>query len=242
VMSAPLIAVTPQTRIADIARLLTTYHIKRVPVLSNGRIVGIVSRTDLLAVVAAGQSLAAPPPKPAKDGFLTNLFGQSHHAPPAGPETLPGGPKGERKPQDDELSAQGLRNLEEDFKDGEVRHRDDLRRSTEEHERQRTQELIDTHVSDDTWHGVLQHARKMAEHGEKEVIILRFPNELCVDGGRLINIADPEWPGTLRGEAAELYLRWERDLKAEGFKLSAHVLEFPDGKPGNIGLFLVWGE
>ena len=27
-----------------------------------------------------------------------------------------------------------------------------------------------------------------------------------------------------------------------GFELSARVLAFPDGKPGDIGLFLIWGE
>jgi hypothetical protein len=46
----------------------------------------------------------------------------------------------------------------------------------------------------------------------------------------------------LRGEAAELYLRWERDLKPLGFGLSARVLDFPGGKPGDIGLFMVSTE
>ena len=27
-----------------------------------------------------------------------------------------------------------------------------------------------------------------------------------------------------------------------GFRLSARVLEFPGGMPGDIGLFVVWGE
>jgi hypothetical protein len=40
---------------------------------------------------------------------------------------------------------------------------------------------------------------------------------------------------TLRGEA-------EHDLKPCGFHLSARVLDFPDGMPGDIGLFLGWGE
>jgi hypothetical protein len=44
----------------------------------------------------------------------------------------------------------------------------------------------------------------------------------------------------LRGEAAEIYLRWERDLKLGGFHLAARVLDFPGGFPGDIGLFLVW--
>ena len=72
--------------------------------------------------------------------------------------------------------------------------------------------------------------------------MLRFPSQLCRDGGRLINIADAGWPATLRGEAAELFLRWEQELKPAGFRLSARVLEFPGGKPGDIGLYVVWGE
>jgi hypothetical protein len=62
------------------------------------------------------------------------------------------------------------------------------------------------------------------------------------DGGRAINVTDPGWPATLRGEAAEIYLRWKRDLVPHGFHLAARVIEFPGGMPGDIGLFLVWGE
>ena len=34
---------------------------------------------------------------------------------------------------------------------------------------------------------------------------------------------------------------WERDLKPHGFRLSASVLDFPDGMPGDLGLVLAWG-
>ncbi|HTT81575.1 MAG TPA: hypothetical protein VMF86_18055, partial [Stellaceae bacterium] len=81
-----------------------------------------------------------------------------------------------------------------------------------------------------------------AEHGERDFMLLRFPSDLCADGGRAINSALPEWPATLRGEAAELYRRWESGLKPRGFHLVARILDFPDGKPGDIGLFLGWGE
>jgi hypothetical protein len=84
--------------------------------------------------------------------------------------------------------------------------------------------------------------REAAEHGDREFMLLRFPSDLCTDRGRAINSALPEWPQTLRGEAAELYLRWERELKPRGFHLSARVLDFPDGMPGDVGLFLGWGE
>src|SRR6516225_9296472 len=54
VMSAPVVTVDQETYVGEIARLLATYRIKRVPVLRDGRIVGIVSRADLLRALAAG--------------------------------------------------------------------------------------------------------------------------------------------------------------------------------------------
>jgi hypothetical protein len=85
-------------------------------------------------------------------------------------------------------------------------------------------------------------AREAAEHGAKEFALLRFPSRLCSDGGRAINVAEADWPSTLRGEAAELYLRWTRDLKPHGFSFTARVLDFPGGQPGDIGVFLIWGQ
>jgi CBS domain-containing protein len=54
IMSAPVITVAEETDITEIARLLTTHNIKRVPVLRDSRIVGIVSRADLVRALAAG--------------------------------------------------------------------------------------------------------------------------------------------------------------------------------------------
>jgi CBS domain-containing protein len=44
-----------ETEIDAIARLLTAQRIKRVPVLRDGRIVGIVSRADLVRALADGK-------------------------------------------------------------------------------------------------------------------------------------------------------------------------------------------
>ena len=54
------------------------------------------------------------------------------------------------------------------------------------------------------------------------------------------NASLTDWPKTLRGEAAEIYLHWERELKPRGFHLMARVLDYPNGMPGDIGLFLGW--
>jgi len=145
--------------------------------------------------------------------------------------------------QDDgRLTVADFRSLAADAKHKETEHREEARRTAAAERRQRVKDLIEHHVSDESWRALLHHARQAAEHGQKEFLLLRFPNQLCSDGGRAINVTDPGWPATLRGEAAEIYLRWERDLRPHGFHLAARVIEFPSGMPGDIGLFLIWGE
>jgi len=241
VMSAPLVTVTEETSVSEVARLLAIHHIKRVPVVREGRIVGIVSRADLLRVVAAVQPQAATPGTERHRGFLLNLFGEYHL--PAW-ETVAGNkpPEPTARPDRTRLAAEDFRHLVEDFHGGETQHHDAARRAAAEQRRQRARELIDAHVFDDSWRDMLHRAQEAAQAGQTEYMLLRFPNQLCVDGGRAINVAESDWPATLRGEPAEIYLRWERDLKPNGFSLSARVLEFPGGKPGDIGLFLIWGD
>jgi CBS domain-containing protein len=53
VVSAPVITVTEETNFREIAEILTTHRIKRVPVVRDGRIVGIVSRADLVRALLA---------------------------------------------------------------------------------------------------------------------------------------------------------------------------------------------
>lgn len=48
VMTGTVVSVGEDTRIVEIAKLLEARRIKRVPVLRNGRLIGIVSRADLL--------------------------------------------------------------------------------------------------------------------------------------------------------------------------------------------------
>lgn len=48
VMTSPVITVDPQTPVKEVARLLLTHHISGVPVVSEGKLVGIVTEADLL--------------------------------------------------------------------------------------------------------------------------------------------------------------------------------------------------
>jgi len=241
VMSAPLVTVGEEAGVDEIAKLLATHHIKRVPVLRDGHIVGIVSRADLLrALVAEPGGTAAPK----SGGFLAGVFGELddrflHRSHPA--ETSARSTAADQ-PDKANFSAGDFQDLLSDFKRKEREEREAQLRAVAERNRRTVAELIDQHISDEGWRALVQGAREAAEHGEKRLLLLRFPNELCSDGGRAINVSEPNWPSTLRGEAAEVFLRWERDLKPRGFHLTAQVLEFPGGKPGDIGLFLVWGE
>ncbi len=48
VMTTPVITVTPETALADIVAIMESRHIKRVPVVENGRLVGMLTRSDVI--------------------------------------------------------------------------------------------------------------------------------------------------------------------------------------------------
>jgi CBS domain-containing protein len=51
-MVAPAITASPDHSVPELADLLVTHHIKRLPILRDGRLVGIVSRADLVRALA----------------------------------------------------------------------------------------------------------------------------------------------------------------------------------------------
>jgi CBS domain-containing protein len=240
IMSAPLVTVGENTSTGDIVRLLKAHQVKRVPVVRDGRIVGIVSRANLLgALISAEERLVPRHEHNSLSDAIASLDDQflhrrnltdTHEAP------TPADPADQALP----LVAD-LQGLVSDFKRHEREQREALRQAFTERHRQEVKELIDQHIDDEKWRSLLHEARGAAQRGETQLMLVRFPSALCIDGGRAINVIEPGWPETLRGVAAEIYLRWERDLKPHGFHLAASVLEFPDGVPGDIGLFLVWG-
>jgi CBS domain-containing protein/biotin carboxyl carrier protein len=238
IMSAPVVTVEESAEVSEIARLLATHRIKRVPVVRDGRVVGIVSRADLLRALAANGSAPSPAAVHETGLFARSNHGFHHHRlEPAGHPAAPLAPAAAVQPL-----AADFRALGADFKRGETQHREAERRAAAERRRALVEELINHHIGDDSWRAMLHNARQAAEAGRKEAMLLRFPSALCSDGGRAINSLEHDWPNTLRGEAAELCRRWERELKPNGFHLVARVLDFPGGMPGDIGLFLLWGE
>jgi len=79
-----------------------------------------------------------------------------------------------------------------------------------------------------------------AKQGNHQLQVLTFPSSYASDGGRRINIADPEWPSTLEGFAKKAYDFFQKELRPLGYKLHAEIVSFPGGIPGDVALFLTW--
>jgi CBS domain-containing protein len=241
-MTAPVVTVSEETEVSEIARMLTSYRIKRVPVLRDGRIVGIVSRADLVRALATEET--GPAHTSRGGGLLADAVTGIERRFLHRRQTTEQAPPTEARSAPDEtrLIASNFRRLMADHEQQEVQHRQEHRRAEAARRRRRVAEMIDEHISDESWRVLVHEARRAAERGEKEFMILRFPCQLCGDGGRAVNAAESDWPTSLRGEAAEIYLRWERDLKPNGFGLAGRILDFPGGMPGDVGLFLTWEQ
>lgn len=241
VMSAPVIAASPETSAAVLAETMQLQHIKRLPIVEKGRIVGLVSRADLLGIVEQlpkGESAASPGERVVE--FLESLIGGAslrgagarHDRPPASPP-----------PAAPEVTAAAMRARMRAFR-AEIKDQRQSEAIAERRDRERqVKTLLEKHLSAEMWRSLIEHAEIAAEHGESEISMLRFPSDLCSDGGRKIDVAEPGWEATLRGEAAEMYARWRDELRPRGFRLAARVVSYARGGViGDIGLFLVWGD
>ena len=62
IMSKKIISVGEDTAVEEIARLMTAQNIKRVPVMRGDRVVGIVSRADIVSAIARGEHVAIHTP------------------------------------------------------------------------------------------------------------------------------------------------------------------------------------
>src|SRR5262245_55303999 len=62
IMSKKVISVSEDTTVEELARLMTTHAIKRLPVMNGGKVVGIVSRADIVSAIALGDHVATHTP------------------------------------------------------------------------------------------------------------------------------------------------------------------------------------
>lgn len=235
IMHSPVITVQENADLVEVAEILFSKKIKRVPVERGGRVVGIVSRADLVKAVA-GQTGAPefePPLSSETEPFPSErLAALTRRKQPDAPAR--------QTATSNELSAEGFRGLVAEFEQKEMARREAAQHQTAEKHQQEARQLLAVQLSEEAWHRMLNEARSAAGRGEREHLLLRFPCELCSDHGRAVNAPDPSWPTTLRGIAAQVFMRWKKELHPRGFGLHARIMDFPDGIPGDIGLFLAW--
>lgn len=123
-------------------------------------------------------------------------------------------------------------------------------KEVEKQQKQRTKEnealsaFTDSFMKDQLSEQEIARVRRLAlnavKDGKYEALVYSFPSALCTDSGRAINSADPKWPETLQGKAKKFYERYLKYAKPQGFKLSAMIINFPDGIPGDVGFFVSW--
>jgi len=236
VMRAPVMTIEAQAPLHEIAEMFRVYDIKRLPVMREGRIAGIVSRSDLVRAMA---TMVPSPKKERSRGGLAGMFAGMMKSESPPPETRPSAAPAVVAPA---ITADAFLTLvtasKQAGKDEAVVAKDQAKLELE----RRIKDMLQEHVGAPAWTALLERARAAAVLGENSFELIRFPCDLCSDGGRKIDVAETDWPTTLRGEAAEFYTRWEHDLRAAKFGLSAQLVDYIDGIASNVALSLTWRE
>lgn len=217
VMTTPAISVPSNAALHDLVQMMESHHLKRIPVVEGQKIIGLVLRKEVMealgvaAMEAERRSPVISMPQPAEHDRCAVESADAFR----------------------ELVAKHERQLDVE--------RAERKRALQEMREERIRELAGRRLTDGQWRDMLHQARRNAAAGLTEYQLIRFPSQLCADGGRAINAPDPRWPETLRGEPADVFRRWRNELQPRGFKIAAQIVDFPEGVPGDAALFLIWG-
>lgn len=76
VMTQDVITVDETTPLSEVASLMETKHIKRLPVLRDGRVIGIVSRANLVQALASAPEEPTPEAAPSDREIRAMLMGE----------------------------------------------------------------------------------------------------------------------------------------------------------------------
>lgn len=222
IMTAPPIFVPCEARLAEVERVMEEYRLKRMPVVEGHKLVGVLLRREVAEALSRRSGDATIAALAMDDALLTVA---------------------QREPDFCAVATAA------DFRSLVAAHERqlDVERMEQRHvamalREQRIRDLAALRLTDGAWRDMLAKARAAAANGLAESMLIRFPAQLCTDGGRAINAPDPHWPETLRGEPADVFRRWRNELHPRGFKIAAQIIEFPEGLPGDAALFLIWGS
>jgi hypothetical protein len=139
------------------------------------------------------------------------------------------------------------------------------REAAEQLARRKEEELVEFRkrldnfqLTDEIIESGLARIRRAFERGETELMISSFPSTFCTDDGRAIINAgappinkpteeeaarqaeEPDWLLTLPAGVHQVYDYWKQNLRLGGFGFSARIINYPDGMPGDVGLFFNW--
>lgn len=131
-----------------------------------------------------------------------------------------------------------------------------LKQQEQEHQADYRKRLETYQITEANRHAIMDKIRRAFDQGETEVMFMSFPSSFCTDNGRAISNAgeppinaphgsdasdhEPEWLATLPAGLQPIYELWKQGLKPGGFGFGARIINFPNGKPGDVGLFFTW--
>lgn len=138
------------------------------------------------------------------------------------------------------LTPKDLKGITEKIQMSKVQEQFDQVRKEQEEKRALHDAFMSRDVHPEVMNRVNAAVKRAAEQGLHEVQVVTFPASFCNDQGRRINNAEADWPVSLEGFAKKAHEFFEAELKPLGFKARAQVLNYPDGRLGDIGIFLSW--
>lgn len=100
----------------------------------------------------------------------------------------------------------------------------------------------DRDIPPDALERLMLMVRRAAADGEGEVMVLHFPSAWMKDSGRSVTSGQDDWALHLDGFAAKAYAFYRRELEPRGFDLRVAILDYTDGMPGDVGIFLSWKD
>ena len=121
-----------------------------------------------------------------------------------------------------------------------VQEQFDRARKEQEEKRALHEAFMARDVHPDVMARVNATVKRAAEQGLHEIQVFTFPASYCNDQGRRMNNAESDWPASLEGYAKKAHEFFEAELKPLGFRVRAQVLNYPDGRLGDVGMFLSW--
>lgn len=131
-----------------------------------------------------------------------------------------------------------------------------LRRKQDEELAAFKKRLDDFQLTQDSIDLTMEKIKRAFDRGETELMFSSFPSSFCTDDGRAIVNAGappvvkpdkdapkpdvPEWIATLPRGVRVVYDYWKKNMEPGGFRFGARIINFPGGKPGDVGLFFSW--